>query len=115
MATFTGGQAYTVTSVSFGIENAVANPTVGSQPVTVRLYTQTTGVFPAGTRTQLATTTVNVTDQMATALSVPLSCGDSLTSAKPAMISVSVRCEALVMKFIPDFPGSDLYVARLSQ
>ena len=29
MATFTGGQAYNVTSVSFGIETATANPAVG--------------------------------------------------------------------------------------
>ena len=72
MGTFTGGAAYNVTSVSFGIETATANPAVGNQPVTVRLYTQTTGTFPGGTRTQIATTTVNVVNQMATVLNVPL-------------------------------------------
>ena len=40
--------------------------------MTVRLHTQTTGIFPGGTRTQIATTTVNVTNQMATVLNVPL-------------------------------------------
>ena len=72
MGTFTGGAAYNVTSVSFGIETATANPAVGNQPVTVRLHTQTTGTFPGGTRTQIATTTVNVVNQMATVLNVPL-------------------------------------------
>ena len=40
--------------------------------MTVRLYTQTTGTFPGGTRTQIATTTVNVANQTATVLNVPL-------------------------------------------
>ena len=72
MGTFTGGRAYNVTSVSFGIETAMANPMVGNQPVTVRLHRQTTGIFPGGTRTQIATATVNVVNQMATVLNVPL-------------------------------------------
>ena len=71
MAAFTGSQQYNVTSVSFGIETANAG-TGTTQPVTVRLYRQTTGTFPGGSRTQIATTTVNVADQTQTVLSVPL-------------------------------------------
>jgi subtilisin-like proprotein convertase family protein len=72
MATFAGGQQYNVTSVSFGIENADASGTGTTQPIDVRLYTQTTGTFPAGTRTQIATTTIQVADQALTVLDVPL-------------------------------------------
>ena len=72
MATFTGSQQYNVTSVSFGIETANAAGTGTTQPVTVRLYTETIGVFPLGTQTQIATTTVNVADQALTVLTVPL-------------------------------------------
>ena len=72
MATFVGGQAYNVTSVSFGIESAAHGPAVANQPVTVRLYTNAGGAFPGGTRTQIATTTVTVQDQTLTVLSVPL-------------------------------------------
>ena len=72
MATFTGSQAYNVTSVSFGIETANASGTGTTQPINVRLHTQTTGTFPTGTRTQLGSTvTVQVADQTNTVLVVP--------------------------------------------
>src|ERR1041384_4014425 len=67
-----GLPTYNVTSVSFGIEQANAAGTGTTQPINVRLYTQTTGTFPGGTRTQIATTTVNVADQTNTVLNVPL-------------------------------------------
>jgi hypothetical protein len=67
-----GLPTYNVTSVSFGIETANAAGTGTTQPINVRLYTQTTGTFPGGTRTQIATTTVNVADQTNTVLNVPL-------------------------------------------
>ena len=73
MMPITNGAAYNISSVDFGIEQATANPAVGNQPVTVRLHTQTTGTFPAGTWTQIATTTVNISNQMATVLNVPIS------------------------------------------
>ena len=70
MATFAGGHRYNVTSVSFGVEEATGAG--GTQPVTVRLYTNAAG-FPAGTRTQIATTTIQVPDSASgTVLSVPL-------------------------------------------
>ena len=67
-----GLPTYNITSVSFGIETANAAGTGTTQPINVRLYTQTTGTFPGGTRTQRATTTVNVADQANTVLDVPL-------------------------------------------
>ncbi|HKP02317.1 MAG TPA: hypothetical protein VJU77_03060 [Chthoniobacterales bacterium] len=67
MAAFTALAQYDITSVSFGVESV--NQT---QPVTIRLYTQI-GFFPGGVRTQLATTTVNLTsDQSGTIVTVPL-------------------------------------------
>jgi hypothetical protein len=71
MATFTGSQQYDVTSVSFGIEKANHGSGNG-QPVTVRLYTNTGGAFPGGSRTQIATTSITVLDQTQTVLNVPL-------------------------------------------
>ena len=68
----TGLSTYIVTSVSFGIETANAAGTGTTQPINVRLYTQTTEAFPGGTRTQIATTTANVADQANTVLNVPL-------------------------------------------
>jgi hypothetical protein len=72
MATFTNSQQYQVTSVSFGIELASSGTGAG-QPVTVRLYRNSGGAFPGGSRVQLATTSITVTDQNMTVLSVPLS------------------------------------------
>ena len=60
-----------MTSVSFGIEAADAGPDL-TQPVIVRLHRQTSGTFPGGTRTQIASTTVNVADQFRTVMNVPL-------------------------------------------
>lgn len=63
-------QGFTSCAVEFGIEQADAGGV--DQPVTVRLYSNTGGVFPAGTRVQVGTATVNVTDQNLTLFSVPL-------------------------------------------
>ena len=71
MAAFNGSQLYNVTSVSFGIDTANDGAGQG-QPVTVRLYTNSGGAFPGGSRTQIAATTITVTDQMQTVLNVPL-------------------------------------------
>ena len=71
MTTFVGGSDYNVTSVSFGVEEATGAG--GTQPVTVRLHTNSGGAFPAGTRTQIATTTIQVLDSASgTVLNVPL-------------------------------------------
>ncbi len=72
MTTFTGGAQYDVTSLSFGIESASSGGGTG-QSLTVNLYTNSGGPFPAGTRTLLATTgPMTVTDQQLTVLEVPL-------------------------------------------
>ncbi len=68
MTTFTALAQYDVTSVSFGVESA--NQT---QPVTLRLYAQTGGEFPTGLRSQIGTTTINVTSsQSGTVVTTPL-------------------------------------------
>jgi hypothetical protein len=72
MATFTGSQAYAVTSVSFGIESATSGSGQG-QPVLVRLYANSGGAFPGGSRTQLVQTSLTVADQTQTVQAVPLS------------------------------------------
>jgi hypothetical protein len=71
MGPINGNRPYAVTSVSFGIEKADGgnDPT---QPVTVRLYIQTVGTFPGGTRIQIGTATINVANQVQTIVSVPL-------------------------------------------
>jgi hypothetical protein len=71
VTSLTASHQYNVTSVSFGIQSAAGgfDPT---QPVTVRLYRQTTGTFPGGNRVQIGTTTVAVADQTQTILTVPV-------------------------------------------
>jgi subtilisin family serine protease len=91
MNTFTGGQEYDVTSVSFGIEQATSGSGTG-QPVTVNLYTNSGGPFPGGTRTLLASTgSINVADQALTVFST------SLTATVPAGTS-----ELVMEVFTPD-------------
>jgi hypothetical protein len=72
MNTFTGGQEYNITSVEFGIQNAISGNGTG-QPVTVNLYTNSGAPFPGGIRTLLATSgPINIPDQAETISSVPL-------------------------------------------
>ena len=87
MGTFVGGAAYNVTSVSFGVESAN-----NTQPVTVRLYTNSGAPFPGGTRTQIATTTINVTAaQTGTVVTTPM------------VVTVPAGTSELVMElFTPD-------------
>jgi len=53
---------YSINSVRFGVELSDANGTGTTQPVVVRLYTQTGAAFPGGTRTLVGTQTFNVPD-----------------------------------------------------
>jgi len=72
MNTFTGGQEYDITSVSFGIELASSGSGNG-QPLTVNLYAESGAPFPNGTLTLLATSgTINIPDQQLTIFTVPL-------------------------------------------
>ena len=72
MNTFTGGQEYDITSVSFGIELASSGSGNG-QPLTVNLYAENGAPFPDGTLTLLATSgTINIPDQQLTIFTVPL-------------------------------------------
>ncbi|MEO8197669.1 MAG: proprotein convertase P-domain-containing protein [Thermoanaerobaculia bacterium] len=68
IAAFPGG--FNACEVEFGIEQATG--ATGSQPVTVNVYSSTGAAFPGGTLVLQGTATVNVADQAATVLSVPL-------------------------------------------
>lgn len=67
---------FDVCGVTVGIEEATSGLVRAAegtgQPVTVRLYSNVGGAFPAGTRTQVGTATVNVVDQAGTLLNVPV-------------------------------------------
>jgi hypothetical protein len=73
MQTFTGGQQYDVTSISFGIELASSGSGAG-QPITVRLYANNGAPFPDGDwqNNLLAEQGINVTDQSSAVQAVPL-------------------------------------------
>ena len=63
------GGSYIVDSVSFGVESVY-----NSQLVTVRLYRNTGGAFPGGTRTLIGTTTISVwVGQNGTVVTTPIS------------------------------------------
>lgn len=87
---------FDVCSVTVGIETAASglktNQPAGGpgQPLTVRLYSNVGGAFPAGTRTQVGSATVTVADQAETLLSVPV------TGNLPA------GSELIVEAFTPD-------------
>jgi len=74
MGAFTGGQAYNITSVEFGIEQALSlfGP---DQPLTVNLYTNHGVPFPGGDwqSNLLATSgSINIPNQEGTILNVPI-------------------------------------------
>jgi hypothetical protein len=73
MNAFTGGQAYNITSVEFGIEQASAFE--GTQPITVNLYTNNGAAFPDGDwQSNLLATSGELTipDQEGTIFNVPI-------------------------------------------
>ena len=68
MASVTGGHQYVVKAVAFGVESAN-----NTQPVTVRLYANNGGAFPAGTLTEIGAATVNIMpNQSGNVVTVPL-------------------------------------------
>lgn len=74
MNTFTGGQEYDVTSVSFGIEQATSGTGTG-QPLTVNLYANHGSPFPGGDwQSNLIATSgsINIPDQSAMIFTEPL-------------------------------------------
>lgn len=74
MNTFTGGQEYDVTSVSFGIESAISGTGTG-QPLTVNLYANSGAPFPGGDwQSNLIATSgeLNIPDQADTIFDVPI-------------------------------------------
>ena len=74
MNTFTGGAAYNVTAVEFGIEQATSGTGTG-QPVTVNLYANHGSPFPGGDwqSNMIATSgSINIPDQALTIFTQPI-------------------------------------------
>ncbi|HWS28195.1 MAG TPA: IPTL-CTERM sorting domain-containing protein [Xanthomonadales bacterium] len=63
---------FSACAVRLGIEIADAAGVGTTQPLTVRIYSNTGGAFPAGTRTQVGTATAAVADQALSILEVPV-------------------------------------------
>lgn len=76
-----------VKAVEIGIEQATSSGS--GQPLTVNLYTSA-GAFPGGARTLIGTTTVTVSDQSGTIISIPITA------------SVPAGSELVVEIFTPD-------------
>ena len=62
---------FNVCAVEIGIQSAVG--AAGTQPVTLHLYANTGGAYPAGTATLMSSLALTVADQAATILTVPVS------------------------------------------
>ena len=71
MNTFTGGQEYDVTSVSFGIELAQSATGTG-QSVTVNLYTNSGSPFPDGPTKVATSGLLNIPDQADAIFNLPI-------------------------------------------
>lgn len=69
---------FDVCALQFGIETANAGDPATTQPVTVNIYANTGGTFPAGTRVLVGTAAVSVADQTLTVQEAPV------TAAVPA-------------------------------
>lgn len=87
--------AMNVNSIQVGVEQAVAG-SGGAQPGVIRLYTQTTGTFPGGTRTLVYTQNFSIPDQNLSTMTVPM-------AAPP---SVPANAVLIVELFTPDGSGS---------
>lgn len=69
LAAFTAG--FDLCAVDFGVERAVAGSV--SQPVIINVYSSSGAAFPDGTLSLLGTQTINLADQAASMVSVPIS------------------------------------------
>lgn len=65
-------QGFSACAVRIGIESANAAGTGTTQPLTVRLYANSGAAFPGGTRLQVATTSISVSDQARSLIDIPL-------------------------------------------
>ena len=72
MNTFAGGQAYNVSSISFGVEHAESG-SGGGQTVIVNVYANSGLPFPAGTLAALGSVQTILADQSGTIVNLPLS------------------------------------------
>lgn len=74
MTTFTNGEEYDISAVTFGVQQII-NGSNNGQALTINLYANNGGAFPAGTRTLLNSVTLNphkVTNQSGTIINVPV-------------------------------------------
>lgn len=82
--------SFNVTGVRIGVEEAVAG-TGGSQPITIRIYANSGGAFPGGTRTLIGTTNTTVANGALFFQDIPVT-----APAQP------VSTEIVVEVFTPD-------------
>ncbi len=64
--------AFDVSVVQIGVELAVAGGAATSQPLTVNIYTNTGGAFPAGTLSLVGTANYSVANQTLSTISIPI-------------------------------------------
>ncbi len=77
---------FTVNSVTFGVERSVTPTT---QPIIVRLYTNTGAAFPGGTLTQVATQTYNLATQNNTLFTATLTIPPTVAGNATLVIEVN--------------------------
>ena len=76
--------AFTINSVNFGIEQLSG----GTQLFTVRLYNQTGGAFPGGTRTQIASQTFNIPVQNLTIYTATFAAPVTVSNTQTIVVEV---------------------------
>ncbi len=90
--------AFDVSAVEIGVETAKAGGTATTQPMTVRIYNNTGGAFPAGTRNLVGTANYNVADQTLTRVSIPVTA------------SLPMNAQMVVEIFTPKGGGNKFYI-----
>jgi hypothetical protein len=79
---------FNVTQIEIGVQQAAASS--GSQPITVNVYENTGGNFPAGVRTLKGTASTSVPNQSLTILSVPVAA------------NIASNTQMIIEIFVPD-------------
>src|SRR5262249_10299092 len=116
MNEFTGGQAYDITSVEFGIEQASTFSGKG-QPITINLYANHFAPFPGGDwqSNLLATSgSINVTDQDFTIFNVPITATVPAGTLELVMEVMSPGGETLTFFLIGSNPAPETGPSYLS-
>lgn len=77
---------FVVESVDIGVETANASGTGTTQPITLRLYSQSGAAFPGGVQTLLATENIQIADQALTFVNIPLTTPVPLLNASAVLV-----------------------------